>query len=94
MLVLLVQFVVKSGTEEQVKGYMRKMEEHTRREPGCQIYVGSQSNDNPRKFCIYEQYADEAARQAHRNAPYFVEYVTNGFMLLTESVTRETFTTI
>jgi quinol monooxygenase YgiN len=94
MLVLLVQFVVKPGTEDQVKTFMRKMEEHTRREPGCRLYVGSQSNDDPRKFCFYEQYDDEAALQAHRAAPYFAEYVTDGFAPLMESRTSETFTTI
>ena len=94
MFVLLVQFIVKPGTEERVKTLMRKMEENTRREPGCKVYIGSQSNDNPRKFCLYEQYVDEAALQAHRVAPYFTEYVTNGFGPLMESVTREAFTTI
>ena len=94
MFVLLVQFVVKAGTEARVMEFMRKMEENTRRELGCQLYIGSQSNDNPRKFCFYEQYDDEAALAAHRAAPYFTEYVTNGFGPLMESVTREKFTTI
>ena len=94
MFVLLVQFTVKLGAEEETKEYMRKMEERTRREPGCRLYIGSQSNENPRKFCFYEQYDDEAALQAHRAAPYFAEYVTNGFAPLMESRTSETFTTI
>jgi quinol monooxygenase YgiN len=94
MFVLLVQFVVKAGTEERVKEFMRKMEENTRKEPGCRLYIGCQSNDNPRKFCFYEQYVDEAALEAHRAAPYFTEYVTNGLGPLMESSTRETFTTI
>lgn len=94
MFVLLVQFVVKTGTEERVKAFVRKMEENTRKEPGCRLYIGSQSNDNPRKFLIYEQYVDEAALQAHRAAPYFAQYVTNGFGPMMESVTREMFTTI
>ena len=94
MFVLLVQFVVKAGTEARVMEFMRKMEENTRREPGCQLYIGSQSNDNPRKFCFYEQYEDEAALEAHRAAPYFAEYVTQGFGPLIDTITRETFTTI
>ena len=94
MFVLLVQFVVKPGTEERVKEFMRKMEENTRKEPGCQFYIGSQSNDNPRKFVFYEQYVDEAALAAHRAAPYFKEYVTNGFGPMIENITRETFETI
>lgn len=94
MFVLLVQFVAKPGAEEQVKDFMRKMEENTRREPGCRLYIGSQSNTNPRKFTFYEQYVDEKALETHRAAPYFKEYVTNGFVPLLESITRETFTTI
>ena len=94
MFVLLVQFVVKAGTEARVMEFMRKMEENTRREPGCQLYIGSQSNDNPRKFCFYEQYEDEAALETHRAAPYFAEYVTQGFGPLIDTITRETFTTI
>ena len=94
MFVLLVQFTVKPGTEEQAKNFMRLMEENTRREPGCQFYIGSQSNDDPRHFCFYEQYVDEKALAAHRGAPYFAQYVTNGLGPLMEAVTRETFTTI
>ncbi len=94
MFVLLVQFVVKPGMEERVKDFMRKMEENTRKEPGCRVYIGSQSNTNPRKFCFYEGYDDEAALDAHRAAPYFTEYVTNGFAPLMESISRETFTTL
>jgi quinol monooxygenase YgiN len=94
MFVLLVQFVVKAGTEERVKEFMRKMEENTRKEPGCRLYIGCQSNDNPRKFCFYEQYVDGAALEAHRAAPYFTEYVTNGLGPLMESRTSETFTAL
>ena len=94
MFVLLVQFVAREGTEESVLELMRRMEEHTRQEPGCQLYIGSQSNENPRKFCFYEQYADETALAAHRAAPYFAQYVTNGLSKLMESREQETFTTI
>lgn len=94
MFVLLVQFTVKPGKEGQAKEFMRKMEEHTRREPGCQFYIGSQSNDDPRRFCFYEQYEDEKALDAHRAAPYFEQYVTNGLGPLMETVKRETFTTV
>ena len=85
MIILLVQFVVKSGTEAQAREYIRKMEEHTRREPGCRMYIGHQSLGNPHSFCLYEQYDDEAALEVHRKAPYFAEYVTNGLAKLMES---------
>jgi len=94
MFVLLVQFTVKSGAEQQAKVLIRKMEENTRREPGCRLYIGCQSNEDPHRFCLYEQYVDEKALEAHRAAPYFAEYVTNGLGPLMESVKRETFTTV
>jgi quinol monooxygenase YgiN len=70
---------------------MRRMEEYTRREAGCRMYVGCQSIDNPRRFAFYEQYDNQAALDAHRAAPYFEQYVTNGLSSLMEEVTRELF---
>ncbi len=94
MLALLVQFTVKPGTEGRAREYIRNMQEHTRREPGCRLYIGQQSTENPRRFCFYEQYDDAAALQAHRAASYFAEYVTNGLSKLMESRTQETFVPI
>ena len=91
MLILIVHFTVKQGTESQALTFMRKMEEHTRREPGNRMYVGQQSTENPRRFCFYEQYADQAALDAHRAAPYFKQYVTDGLGPLIENITREIF---
>lgn len=91
MVVLLVQFTVKPGSEQQARDLMRKMEEHTRREPGCRLYIGSQSTQDPRRFCFYEQYDDQAALDAHRAAPYFAEYVTNGLAKLMENRIHELF---
>ncbi len=85
MIVLMVNFRMKPGKEELAKEYIRKMQQHTRKEPGCRLYVGHQSLDDPRLFCFYEQYDDQAALDAHRAAPYFAEYVTNGLVTLMES---------
>jgi quinol monooxygenase YgiN len=91
MIALLVQFTVKAGSEAQAKEFIRKMQENTRREAGCRMYVGQQSSENPRRFCFYEQYDNAAALEAHRAAPYFREYVTHGLNPLMENVTRELF---
>ena len=85
MIVLVVNYRVKPGTEELAKEYIRKMQQNTRKEPGCRLYVGHQSLEDPLLFCFYEQYDDQAALDAHRAAPYFAEYVTNGLMPLAES---------
>ena len=85
MIVLVVHYRMRSGTEELAKQYIRKMQENTRKEPGCRLYVGHQSLEDPRQFCFYEQYDDQAALDAHRAAPYFAEYVTNGLTTLAET---------
>lgn len=91
MLILIVHLTVKPGTEKQAITFMRKMEEHTRREPGNRMYMAQQSTGDPRRFCFYEQYVDQAALDAHRAAPYFKQYVTDGLGPLLENITREYF---
>jgi len=77
MVVLMVKLKVQPGTEEECKGYMRIMEKETRKEPGCLMYIGHQSSEDPTTLALYEQYKDAAALEAHRAAPYFKEYVEN-----------------
>jgi quinol monooxygenase YgiN len=91
MIVLLVQFTVLSGQEQEARTFIQKMQEHTRVEPGCRMYLGNQSAENSRHFILYEQYDDKKALDAHRAAPYFLDYITNGLGKLMESVTREFF---
>jgi quinol monooxygenase YgiN len=89
MIVLLVQFTVKPGAEEQARHFILKMQEHTRREPGCRMYAGHQSTKNPRHFLFYEQYDNAEALDAHRASPYFREYIAQGLEPLMEEVHRE-----
>jgi (4S)-4-hydroxy-5-phosphonooxypentane-2,3-dione isomerase len=91
VIVLKVDMLVKPGQEEKCKEYIRIMQEHTRKEPGCLLYIGHQSTENPRRFFFYEQYKDEAALDAHSNAPYFKQYVTNGLSPILEQRIRELF---
>lgn len=94
MIVLRVDMLVKPGTEEKCKEYIRLLQEHSRQEPGCLFYVGHQSNENPRKFLFYEQYKDEAALELHRNTPYFKQYVKGGLDPIMESRSRELYTPV
>jgi len=94
MLVLIVNFTVKAGNEQKAIELMRTMEEHTRREPGCRLYIGLQSTEDPRRFCFFEEYENQAALDAHRAAPYFAEYLINGLRKLMESRTQEFFTPV
>jgi len=94
MIVLKVDMLVKPGAEEKCKEYIRLLQQHTREEPGCLMYVGHQSTENPRKFLFYEQYKDQAALDAHRNAPYFKQYVHGGLDGIMDARSRELFAVV
>jgi quinol monooxygenase YgiN len=94
MIVLKVDMLVKPGAEEKCKEYIRILQEHSRREPGCLMFVGHQSTENPRKFLFYEQYRDQAALVAHRDALYYKQYVQDGLGAIMESRTRELYSAI
>jgi quinol monooxygenase YgiN len=94
VIVLKVDMLVKTGAEEKCRELIHILQENTRREPGCVQYVGHQSKENPRRFFFYEVYKDEAALQAHRDAPYFKQYVSGDLSAILESRTRELFTMV
>jgi quinol monooxygenase YgiN len=43
-------------------------------EPGCLAYRAHRSPKDPDAFYFYEQYKDDAALDAHRNAPYLAAF--------------------
>jgi quinol monooxygenase YgiN len=43
-------------------------------EPGCLAYRPHRSNSDPDLFLFYEQYRDDEAFKAHRNAPHLAGY--------------------
>jgi quinol monooxygenase YgiN len=94
MLILAVHVTIKAGHEEEVLAPFRKLEEETRREPGCIMYIVQRSRENPRHYLIYEQYKDDAALDAHRNTAHFKEYATNGFYRFVEERRAERFNPI
>ena len=43
-------------------------------EAGCLRFDVLQDNENPNRIHLYEVYQDEAALEAHRQAPHFVKW--------------------
>lgn len=91
MIVLRVDMLVKAGAESQCLEIIHKLQEHTRKEPGCVHYAGHQSKENSRHFFMYEVYKDDAAFQAHRDASYYTQYATAALGAIVEQRTRELF---
>jgi len=94
MIALKVDMLVKAGYEEKCKELIHILQENSRKEPGCLLYVGHQSVENPRKFLFYEQYKDQAALDAHRKAPYFKQYVQGELDPILEERSRELYTAV
>ena len=74
MVVLAVTWVAKVGRETEVAELFSKLTEESRKEPGCALYQVHRHRTELRRFFIYEQYKDDAALEAHRNTPHFLQY--------------------
>ena len=94
MLILTVHVTIQAGHENDVISSLRSLQQETRREPGCLMYIVQRSRENPRRYLIYEQYKDDAALDAHRSSPHFKEHGTNGFYRFVETRQAELFNPI
>ena len=74
MVVLAVTWMAKVGREADVANLFSKLTEESRKEPGCRMYQVHRHRTDPRRFFIYEQYNDDAALEAHRAAPHFLQF--------------------
>jgi len=66
------------GDHDEIAGILRKLTEGSRQEPGCVSYVPHFVEGDPATIVIYEQYADEAALDFHRNSQHFQRYAVGG----------------
>lgn len=86
MIVLAVTWVANPGKEVEVADIFRKLENDSRKEPGCLMYVVHQHRSDPRRFFIYEQYADDVALDAHRKSYHFQKYAVVGLNGIAERI--------
>jgi len=75
MVVLAVTWMAKVGREPEVMALFSRLTEDSRKEPGCAMFQVHRHKTEARRFFIYEQYKDDAALEAHRTTPYFLQYV-------------------
>lgn len=66
MLTFTAKLTIKEGKEQEFETTMRAVVPKVREEPGNHAYILHRSKDNPRVFMFYEEYADQAAMDAHR----------------------------
>lgn len=66
MLTCTARLTVQAGQEAEFERIMRAAVPKVREEPGNQAYMLHRSTEHPRVFMFYEEYADQAALEAHR----------------------------
>lgn len=66
MISLVAKLTIQEGKEQDFIDAMRNVVPAVREEPGNHAYVMNRSKENPRLFVFYEEYADQAAFDAHR----------------------------
>ena len=88
-----VKWTVKEGELEAVLAALGPLVKESRAEPGCLLYEAHRSPDDPNVLFLYEQYADEAAYQAHAESEHFKRYAAGDIFGRTESRDRAIYET-
>ncbi len=75
MVVLAVTWIANVGREAETARLFTELAIESRKEPGCVMFLVHQQKSDPARFLIYEQFRDDAALDAHRASPHFLQYV-------------------
>jgi len=68
--ILYATFTARAGHAGTVAALLADYAQIVRTEPGNVLFEASYRADTPEAFFVYEEYIDEAAFQAHLDAPY------------------------
>ena len=65
----------KEGKADRLAEVIEEITPPSRAEPGNRFYQAQRAVDDPQLFFLYEQYADEAAYEAHMASEHFTRLV-------------------
>jgi quinol monooxygenase YgiN len=74
MISFTVRMKFKPEDREQIQEALRALTAASRMEPGCVAYVPHTLEADPDTVFIYEQYRDQASREAHAASEHFRKY--------------------
>jgi|GEM_PF-305220 len=80
-----VTYVIRPGHEDEAAEHFMACIEPSRSEAGNVRYHAYRSNEDGRKFFLFEEYVDEQAFQLHRITPHFELHIKNGVMNIMEN---------
>jgi quinol monooxygenase YgiN len=92
--VLVVKLTAREGEEERAVKVIRRLVEASSAEPGVVRYAAHRDPEDPRVFLMYEQYADEAAYEAHGASDHFKTIALGELFPLMESRERAVYETL
>ena len=72
---VIANYQTRPGKGDGVAAVLAKHAATSRAEPGCLQFVVHRCDNDPDRFVLYEQYADEAAFQVHRESQHFAENI-------------------
>lgn len=67
---LIAEFTALSGHESEVRELITRLTKDVRAEPGNLMFEAFTTEDRPRHYVVIEKYVDQAAFEAHLEAPY------------------------
>jgi len=73
---------VRAGSADAAKKILAEIAGPVRDEPGCVLFEAHQASDDENTFFLYEQYADQAAVDAHMATPMFTRVTEELFPLV------------
>jgi quinol monooxygenase YgiN len=82
---------VKPGEDEAVMDLLGRISRASTEEPGCLLFWVHRSVDDPTTFFLYEQYASEAAFEAHAASDHVRRLVLEDAVHRLDSRRRERF---
>jgi quinol monooxygenase YgiN len=91
--ILYAEFTAKPGSESQVQTLISDLAVKVRQEAGNDEFTIYRERDNPGKFCVFEQYLDEACFESHIRAEYGVIFNQQLSSLTEEGASQLTFLT-
>ena len=78
MLSFTVRMRFDAADHDEIQAHLIALTAPSRAEPGCVSYVPHFLADDACTVVIYEQYADEAALEHHRNTEHFKQHAISG----------------
>jgi quinol monooxygenase YgiN len=78
MLSFTVRMTFEQDDHDEIVATLCHLTAASRKEPGCVTYIPHFIEGDPCTVLIYEQYADKAALDFHRNSPHFHHHAIGG----------------